>query len=79
MNILILYSLSKTKRTFLPALDIVMLPLIANICDQKEHNGYAKNVRLLRIGSSIMIMIVIREQKPCQKLMLIFLVRLCIF
>ena len=40
MNILILYSLSKTKRTFLPALDIVMLPQIANICDQKEYSVY---------------------------------------
>ena len=36
--------LSKTKRTFLPALDIIILQLIANVCDQKEHNVYAKNV-----------------------------------
>lgn len=42
------------------------------MCDQKEHNVYAKNVRVLRIGSSIMIMIVIRTQKPCQKTLLLF-------
>ena len=52
---------------FLPALDIILLQLIANMCDQKEHNVYAKKVRVLRIGSSIMIMIVIGTQKPCQK------------